>query len=359
MFSKQEKKRYDRHFRLKEVGEKGQKALKNAKVLVVGAGGLGCPVLQYLTSAGLGKIGIIDSDVIDTSNLQRQVLYTTDDIGKQKSTIAISRLSAQNNFVRFYDYAIKLEKENVLEIITKYDVVVDCTDNFSARYLINDACVLLDKPFVYGALHKFSGQLSVFNYKEGPTYRCLYPNPPKDGDIPTCSEVGVIGVLPSLIGTLQAIEVLKIILNIGDVLCGKLLTYNSMSNVQKIISILKTDIQITQLTSYNFDCVFPENNEIEVEILKSWIETNQQFNIIDIREQHEIDDSRLNATHYIPMGSFLDNLEEIDFKIPTIIFCQYGAKSKAIVSILKKKEINKVFSLAGGVQKWIEQDLEN
>ncbi|MBC8265661.1 MAG: molybdopterin-synthase adenylyltransferase MoeB [Flavobacteriales bacterium] len=353
MFSQQEKQRYDRHFRLKEVGEKGQQKLKNAKVLVVGAGGLGCPVLQYLSAAGIGEIGVIDADIVDLSNLQRQVLYTTSDIGKQKSTIAITYLSAQNENIIFQNYPFQLEKNNALEIIKKYDVVVDCTDNFSARYLINDACVISEKPFVYGALHKFSGQLSVFNYKKGPTYRCLYPNPPKDGDIPSCSEVGVIGVLPSLIGTLQATEVLKIILEIGDVLIGKLLTYNCMSNAQQIINFEKSHIQITKLSTYDYNCELAESNEIESTILMEWILSKKEFNFIDIREEYEIDSYKLNATHYIPMGDFMHNLEEINFKIPTIIFCQYGAKSKAIVSMLKKQGIKNTLSLIGGVQRWV------
>ncbi len=357
MFNKQEKSRYDRHFRLKEIGEKGQQKLKNAKVLVVGAGGLGCPVLQYLSAAGVGTIGVMDADIIDISNLQRQVLYTTKDIGKQKSTTAISSLSPQNTEINFNDYPFDLDKNIALELVEKYDVVVDCTDNFSARYLINDVCVIADKPFVYGALHKFSGQVSVFNYSDGPTYRCLYPHPPQDGDIPTCSEVGVIGVLPSLIGTFQATEVLKIILGIGDVLNGKLLTYNSMTNKQQIISFAKLNVEINELGNYDFSCELPQGNEIDVEQLKQWIASKRHFNLIDIREEYERDDYKMKEAHIIPMGDFMQKIDTINFEIPTIVFCQYGAKSKAIVSMLKKQRVENAMSLIGGVQQWILTEL--
>jgi adenylyltransferase/sulfurtransferase len=359
MFTSEEKQRYDRHIRLEEVGEDGQERIKNSKVLVVGAGGLGCPVLQYLSAAGIGEIGVLDADKVSISNLQRQVLYSIKDIGKQKTTTSIEVLSDQNDLVKFNDYPFYLDKHNALDVIKKYDIVVDCTDNFSARYLINDACVILKKPFVYGALHKFEGQLSVFNYKNGPTYRCLYPNPPQNNEIPNCSEVGVIGVLPSLIGTLQATEVLKIILKIGDVLCGKILTYDTLKNIQQIISFTKQNNNITKLSDYDFSCKISNDGEILTNELKDWIENKKKFNLIDIREEFERDDYKLNDTHFIPMGEIMSFLNLIERTIPSVIYCQTGNKSKAVVAMLKKQGFSEVYGLVGGVHQWVTNELNS
>lgn len=231
--SKEELIRYSRHLSLKEFGMDAQLQLKLAKVLVVGAGGLGCPALLYLAAAGVGKIGVVDFDKVETSNLQRQVLYTEEDIGKAKAAVAVEHLRKRNSFVVFESFNLKLTASSAKQLFPDYDLILDCTDNFNARYIINDACVLLDKPFVYGSIFKFEGQVSLFNAKDktginGPTYRCLFPTPPADGTIPSCEEAGVIGFLPGLIGTLQAAESVKWITGIGEPLSGKLLSVNSL-----------------------------------------------------------------------------------------------------------------------------------
>ena len=222
--------RYARQIALNEVGESGQQKLLNAKVLVIGAGGLGCPALQYLAAAGVGTIGIVDGDTVDESNLQRQILYTTSDLGSLKVEVAKERLNALNPAVSITIYPENLHAENAMEIIQDYDLVMDGTDNLAARYLVNDACVKLNKPFVYGAIHKFEGQVSVFNFNGGPTYRCLFPENPQQNQIPNCEELGVLGVLPGVIGTLQATEINKLILVVVEPLSGKLKINNILTN---------------------------------------------------------------------------------------------------------------------------------
>ena len=240
----EEKYRYSRHLLLEEVGLQGQEKLKKAKVLVVGAGGLGCPILLYLAAVGVGTIGVIDFDTIDASNLQRQTLFSTNDLGRSKAKVAKEKLNSNNPFIEVISYNEQLTNENALDLFSKFDIIVDGTDNFYTRYLVNDACLIANKPLVYGAIHKFEGHVSVFNYQEGPTYRCLFPNPPKAGSIPSCSEVGVIGVLPGIIGTQQANEVIKIILGTGKVLSGRLLIYNALQSSFMEIKINKTVVTI-------------------------------------------------------------------------------------------------------------------
>ncbi|WP_369820320.1 ThiF family adenylyltransferase [Tenacibaculum sp. SG-28] len=252
--STRERKHYDRHLILDKIGEKGQLKLKQAKVLVIGAGGLGCPVLQYLTAAGVGTIGIIDPDVVDQSNLQRQILYTIDDIGASKAVTASKRLSKLNPFVQFTVYQEKLTTKNAISLFEIYDIIVDGSDNFETRYLTNDAAILTDKPLVYGAIFKFEGQVSVFNYNGSATYRCLYPTPPKPETSPNCSEIGVLGVLPGIIGSFQANEVIKIICNIGEVLANKLLIYDTLSMRQVLLKYEKSDAYT--VTSLDKDYAF-------------------------------------------------------------------------------------------------------
>ncbi len=241
MFSKEERQQYDRHLVLPEIGEIGQQKLKQAKVLVVGAGGLGCPVLQYLTSAGVGVIGVIDGDEVSISNLQRQILYSVDDVGKSKAEVAKQKLIRQNPFVEIHTFREFLSKENALSIIEKFDIVVDASDNFPTRYLVNDACVLAGKPLVFGSIFKFEGQVSVFNYKGSATYRCLYSNPPQPNEVLNSSEVGVLGVLSGIIGCFQANEVIKIICEIGEILSEKLLVYNALTLNYFTLKYKKTD----------------------------------------------------------------------------------------------------------------------
>lgn len=236
--------RYNKQIALPEVGEAGQQKLAEAKVLVIGAGGLGCPALQYLVAAGIGTIGIVDGDVVNETNLHRQVLYTKSDVGKPKVKVAAERLYQLNPEVKINTYSEFLTAKNAMDIVANYELIVDATDNFAARYRINDICVKLDKPFVYGAIHRFEGQISVFNYKGGPTYRCLFPDKPAENQIPNCNETGVLGVLPGIVGTYQTTEVLKMILGVGEVLSGKLMTLNLFTNSNQVFEFSRNEEQV-------------------------------------------------------------------------------------------------------------------
>jgi molybdopterin/thiamine biosynthesis adenylyltransferase len=247
MLDQAEKKRYNRHLLLTEIGQLGQEKLKAARVLMIGAGGLGCPALQYLTSAGVGTIGIVDFDVVDVSNLQRQVLFTIDDLGENKAEVAAKRLSRLNDRIQFRVYAEKLTTKNALAIFEEYDLILDGTDNFSTRYLVNDASILTNIPLVYGSIYKFEGQFSVFNFNNGPSYRCLFPTPPAAGTVLNCSEIGVLGVLPGVIGTQMANEALKIILGIGEVLTGKLMLYNALETTYTKLTIPRSSDEIEKV----------------------------------------------------------------------------------------------------------------
>jgi adenylyltransferase/sulfurtransferase len=358
MLTNTEKNRYDRHLKLSEVGLEGQELLKAAKVLVVGAGGLGCPILQYLTAAGVGTIGVIDDDVIDESNLQRQVLFGTDDTGKHKVTTAINKLKTQNPFVVFKEFKVRLTNKNVLELFQEYDIIVDGTDNFSTRYLINDACVISNKPLVYGSIYKFEGQISVFNYNNGPSYRCLFPSPPKENQLPNCSEIGVLGVLPGVIGTLQATEVLKIILQKGTVLSGQLRIMNLLENSNLTLAIERNQIEIDQvlqnglLDDYQLFCGVEVKLDQEVytiediEVLKS--DSNVVF--MDVREEWE--QPRVPELKALEIS--LDELEESIQSIPrdkkVIVFCQTGGRSQQVISFLGSHfDFTNLYSLEGGI----------
>ena len=347
--------RYARHIALQEVGESGQQKLLNAKVLVIGAGGLGCPVLQYLTAAGVGTIGILDGDTVDESNLQRQVLYTTTDIGRLKVEVAKERLNALNPDVSITIYPKNLVAENALAIIEEYDLVIDGTDNFLTRYLVNDACVKLSKPFVYGAIHKFEGQVSVFNFNGGPTYRCLFPEEPSQSQIPNCAEAGVLGVLPGVIGTLQATEAIKIILGIGQPLSGKLKLTNLLSNSEETISFSRNEeqvskaLQIELIDSYsNESCAISANvNPAE---LAQWITDNRAINVLDVREAHE--KPKLNHPNVIsiPLGQVASHTTEIPVDQPLVVICQHGIRSQHAIEFMKQYKFpNKLINLEGGM----------
>ena len=341
--------RYNRHIILSEIGQHGQDKLSNAKVLVIGAGGLGCPVLQYLTAAGIGTIGIVDFDIVEISNLQRQVLFGTSSLGENKAEAAKQRLEDLNNEISIIAYPEKLTHKNAINLFNQYDIIVDGTDNFETRYLVNDACIITNKPLVFGAIYKFEGQVSVFNYQNGPSYRCLFPNPPKKGAVPNCSEIGVIGVLPGIIGSMQANEVLKIILGIGNVLSGKLLCYHALTlqnstlkikkNEELILSVIKDKANFNKKES-NFNCEF-EN--IEVSIKDVLIEENIQF--IDLRESHEQPKVENLKVTYIPLSEIENNLEKIDTAKKKILFCQSGVRSKHAVNLLQELNIKNAFSL--------------
>ena len=344
--------RYNRHIILSEIGQSGQDKLSNAKVLVIGVGGLGCPVLLYLTAAGIGTIGIVDFDVVDISNLQRQVLFGTSMLGMNKAIAAKQRLEDLNNEISITAYPEKLNHKNAIDLFNQYDIIVDGTDNFETRYLVNDACIIANKPLVFGAIYKFEGQVSVFNYKNGPSYRCLFPNPPEKDSVPNCSEIGVLGVLPGIIGTMQANEVLKIILGIGHMLSGKLLCYNALTLQNSILKInrLEETIESVLKDKENFhkkDTDF----SCDVEVISISIETvltEENIQFIDVREIHEQPKIEDLPITYIPLNQLENSLDKIDDTKKKAIFCQSGIRSKKAVSILQEFNINDCFSVIEG-----------
>ena len=358
--SNQDKNRYNRHIILDKVGLEGQVKLMKAKVLVVGAGGLGCPVLQYLTAAGVGTIGIVDFDIVDESNLQRQILFNVNDIGKSKAESAKTHLQLQNPNINFIVYNTALTPLNSEDIFKSFDIIIDGTDNFSTRYLVNDTCVKLDKPLVYGSIFKFEGQVAVFNYQNGPSYRCLFPTPPKAGSVPSCSEIGVIGVLPGIIGTQQANEAIKIILNIGNVLSGKLLIYNALnadytklniSKNQNEIDKIKSDSFIIKQQDYDVFCgVNNHLNEIDYNTFKTYL-NNPNFLIIDVREEWEQPQIKASNLINISLDEIDDELEKIPKDKPVVFICQTGGRSANIIEFLNANyDYSNLINLDGGVK---------
>jgi len=333
MLSKEEIERYSRHLILEGFGEEAQLKLKNAKVLVIGAGGLGCPALLYLTAAGVGSIGIIDDDIVSESNLQRQVLYSTEDIGEAKVLVAEKKLSAQNPLISIEPYLGRLTKEGALTIIEGYDLVIDGSDNFATRYLVNDACVIFKKPFVYGAIHKFEGQVSVFNYKNGPTYRCLFPEQPDAGEAPACGEVGVLGVLPGIIGIWQATEAIKIITGIGEPLSGKLLTLNLLSNSISTFEFEgeEKNKSIKELGEYYFGCA---TDFLTFENFRQ-LEKEEDVQLIDVREKNEFEVKNLNGIN-IPLSEIENRIAELNPDLITVVHCKSGVRSKKAIEIIKE-----------------------
>jgi len=344
--------RYSRHIILTEVGQEGQNKLLQAKVLVVGAGGLGCPVLQYLAAAGIGTLGIIDYDSVEESNLQRQVLFGTSSLGKNKAVAARERLQDLNSTITIEDFPEQLTHKNATQLFEQYDFIVDGTDNFSTRYLINDAAVLTNKPIVYGAIYKFEGQVSIFNYNNGPSYRCLFPIPPKDGSITNCSEVGVLGVLPGIIGTMMANEVIKMILGFEHVLSGKLLCYNSKTAALSTIKINRKQEEFEKvlaqpdlLSAYSNESCSVNVEEISEENLA--VLTNIQF--IDVRELHEQPKLQLHNCIRIPLNMIKENIYQINSNKTIVLFCQSGIRSKKAVALLMQNGFKKSYSFKGGI----------
>jgi len=350
--------RYSRHLLLDKVGEVGQLKLKQAKILVIGAGGLGCPILMYLTAAGVGTIGIIDFDVVDESNLQRQVLFSTTDIGKSKSETARQKLKAQNPLLNIVAYNKVLTNKNSLALFELYDIIIDGTDNFSTRYLVGDACTLLNKPLVYGAIHKFEGQVSVFNYKDGPTYRCLFPNPPNQNEVLTCSTVGVLGVLPGIIGTQQANEALKIILGIGTVMSGELLVYDALNTSFLKLKISKSaklnTFGITNIADYqNYDYSFTCDTDVsQNSITKKELEALPESTIVlDVREDWETPKLLDKTVIYIPLDEIDDCINQIPQTKTVYVICQKGGRSQAAIDFLKSEyNYKNLINIEGGIQ---------
>lgn len=365
MLNQDEKYRYNRHLILDGIGPDGQEKLKQASILVIGAGGLGCPALLYLAAAGIGKIGIIDYDIVDISNLQRQILFATDSVGQNKTAAAKSRLHSLNPHLNFVTFEKRLEAVNALEILQEFDVIIDGSDNFSTRYLVNDACVILNKPFVYGSIFKFEGQLSVFNYKNGPTYRCIFPDPPLGGSVPNCSQIGVLGVLPGIIGTQQANEALKIVLENGEPCSGKLLLYNALKTEYTSVKIVRNEAAIKALRqnsadfstrNYEWLCgeisISESVKEISAAELKAMLITNPT--IVDVRELFE----QPRIEHHLVIDIPLSELEQRSNEIPknksVVIICQSGKRSFAAVELLQNKyNFTNLVSLKGGMKGYV------
>jgi sulfur-carrier protein adenylyltransferase/sulfurtransferase len=370
MFSTEELRRYNRQIILPQVGMQGQERLKLAKVLVVGAGGLGSPLLQYLTAAGVGTIGIIDADNVDVSNLQRQVIYRTTDAGKPKANTSAEILQQMNPHLSFQIYATILDSQNALQIIEKYDIVADCTDNFATRYLVNDACVLLKKPFVYAAIFRFEGQVSTFHLTpSSPTYRCLFPTPPAPEEVPNCAQAGVFGVLAGIIGLYQANEVLKIILGIGEVLDGKLLMVDMLTSASRTIKIKKRfdNTLITQLIDYEEFCgtkpksvpLTASKNEmkvISVHELKQAIDNQEDIFIIDVREEYEYEICNIENAQLMPMSEIEDYLIHIPQEKKTVVYCHHGMRSANVIKYLERKIAHtQLYNLVGGIDRWARE----
>tara|TARA_R110002033_G_scaffold168662_1_gene208631 strand:- start:22868 stop:23920 length:1053 start_codon:yes stop_codon:yes gene_type:complete len=344
--------RYKRQIQLPQVGKTGQQKLKESKILVVGAGGLGCAILPYLTASGIENIGIIDGDTIEETNLQRQILYTEKTISQQKVVVAKQQLEALNSNVKIEIYKCYLLGKNALEIFKNYDIIVDATDSIQTRYLINDACIITNKPFVYGSVYRFEGQISVFNYKNGPTYRCLFKN--DKANTTNCETVGVLGTTVGLIGMLQANEVIKMILQIGEVLSGQLLVYNALNNTQNCINFNKTETNI--IDEAFFTSTYESHKIEDISFNKTILE---KATFIDVRELHETPKIELHNSMQIPLSVLKISVKDLDKNKPYAVFCQSGKRSLEAIKILKEYQFSNVKNISGGalsIQKSIENE---
>jgi molybdopterin/thiamine biosynthesis adenylyltransferase/rhodanese-related sulfurtransferase len=361
--------RYSRHLILPDVGVEGQQKLKAARVLIVGAGGLGSPVALYLAAAGVGTLGLIDFDVVDVSNLQRQILHGTKDVGRSKLESARARLHDVNPHVRVETYETRLTSANALEIIRGYDIVVDGTDNFATRYLTNDACVLLGKPNVYGSIFRFEGQASVFGTADGPCYRCLFPEPPPPGSVPSCAEGGVFGVLPGIVGTIQATETIKLILGIGETLAGRLLLIDAQSMQFRAMTLRKDPAcpacgtrTITELIDYDEFCGTPGADAMDdiddvLEITPRELAArlsggDDSFDLIDVREPYEWAIARIDGARLIPLGQVPKSLSSLDKTREIVVMCRSGVRSADAVRFMQSQGFARVRNLAGGILRW-------
>ena len=367
-------KRYSRHLIMPEVGVEGQRKLKASKVLCIGAGGLGSPVAMYLTAAGVGTLGLVDFDVVDFSNLQRQILHGTPDVGRSKLASAQDRLRALNPEIRIETHETALSSQNALELFEPYDVIVDGTDNFPTRYLVNDACVLLGKPNAYGSIFRFEGQASVFFAKEGPCYRCLYPEPPPPGLVPSCAEGGVLGVLPGIIGTIQAMETIKLILGIGEPLVGRFLIFDALRMKFRELKLKKdpdcpvcgTHPTVTQLIDYEQFCgihpaapepVTVQNTATDITSveLKQRLDRGDNLTLVDVREPNEYQINRIPGTVLIPLGDIPKRYAELNPDAEIVVHCKMGGRSAKAADFLRSVGFKKVLNLKGGILDWIDK----
>lgn len=362
--------RYSRHLLIPEVGLEGQRKLKAASILVIGTGGLGSPVALYLAAAGVGHIGLVDYDVVDSSNLQRQVIHGTASVGELKVESARRRMLDLNPGIEVEVYNEPFTSENAMRIAAPYDVILDGTDNFPTRYLINDVCVLLGKPNVYGSIFRFEGQASVFDARRGPCYRCLFPEPPPPGMVPSCAEGGVLGILPGTIGTIQATEALKLVLGIGELLIGRLLLYNALDMSFDFVNLKKNpkckicspNPEITQLIDYEAFCGVPGHDHEEGSAGKEWdisatelaqkLRNGERLRLIDVREPHELEISQIPGAQLIPLGQLAARLSELDSAEEIVLFCKAGTRSARALEVLLSAGFRKVKNLNGGINAW-------
>jgi sulfur-carrier protein adenylyltransferase/sulfurtransferase len=362
--------RYSRHLIMPEVGMEGQQKLKAARVLCIGTGGLGSPLALYLSAAGVGTIGLVDFDVVDFTNLQRQVIHFTSDVGRPKLESAQEKIAAINPFVNVKKFETKLTSQNALEIFADFDIIVDGTDNFPTRFLVNDACVFTGKPNVYGSIFRFEGQASVFAAKDGPCYRCLYPEPPPPGLVPSCAEGGVLGILPGLVGLIQATEVIKLILGSGQPLIGRLLLVDALGMKFRELKLRKnpdcvvcgTHPTVTKLIDYEEFCGLrgeekPVNTgvpEISVEELKQRLDAKEDLFILDVREPHEYQICNLNGV-LIPLNDLPRRVSELDPSKEMVVHCRSGQRSARAVGFLRQAGFTKAKNLAGGILAWADR----
>lgn len=374
ILSPEELARFNRHIILPQVGLEGQEKLKKARVLCVGTGGLGSPISLYLSAAGVGTIGLVDFDVVDETNLQRQIAHATSDIGRPKVESARDKLLGINPYVDVVLHGDGIRRDNVRKIVCGYDIVVDGTDNFPTRYLVNDACVLEGKPLIYASIFQFEGQATVFNYNDGPCYRCLYPEPPPPGLVPSCAEGGVLGVLPGVIGIIQATEAVKIILGKGRTLAGRLMLYDAMDMHFREVK-LRRDPEcpacgahpvIHEVVEYEQFCGLPpteakEEEEILAEDdmppkqLQSMLEENPELYVLDVREPFELDICRIEGTWEIPLGQLPQRYAEVPKDRDVVVHCKMGRRSAQAVEFLKSQGYTRVKNLAGGILRWIDE----
>lgn len=365
--------RYSRHLLLPEVGVEGQAKICAAKVLCIGTGALGSPVSLYLAAAGVGKLGLVDFDVVDFSNLQRQVAHGESTVGKLKVDSAKNRIADLNSSIEVVTYNVRLTSENAMDIIKDYDIIVDGTDNFPTRYLVNDACVLLGKPYIYGCILKFEGQASVFYAKQGPCYRCLFPEPPPHGLVPSCAEGGVLGVLPGIIGVMQATETLKLILGKEGTLIGRLILYDALAmkfremrlRKDKNCPVCGENPTVTKLIDYEQFCGVPQpvempaDMEIDVTEVKKMLDAKRKFKLIDVREPFEYEICKINGATLIPLGIIqekkLENLDGLEKNDEIVLHCKAGVRSMKAAVALKELGFKNIKSMKGGILEWSER----
>jgi sulfur-carrier protein adenylyltransferase/sulfurtransferase len=387
--SHEEVRRYSRHLIMPEVGMEGQKRLKAASILLIGAGGLGSPLAMYLAAAGIGRIGLVDYDVVDYTNLQRQIIHGTKDVGRPKLESAKARILDINPHIQVDTYEVPLTSDNALELFEPYDIIIDGTDNFPTRYLTNDACVLLGKPNVYGSIFRFEGQASVFYAKEGPCYRCLFPEPPPPGLVPSCAEGGVLGVLPGTIGAIQATEAIKLVLGVGESLVGRLLLYDATAMSFDEVRLRKNpncpvcsdNPTLTELIDYEQFCGMPAHDRSEYSAvsangdgdekavaqisprdLKARLDAGDDLAILDVREPHEWDIANLNhlGAFLIPKGEVVNRMSELDTAQELVVYCRSGVRSADVIRELRLHGFKKLVNLDGGINRWateVEQEL--